>query len=567
MQMELSGSEAQPLAGSKVLLKQMKIRTFPETGGDAQMIAEAPECIYDLKKQQADSAGPLQVHTGDGRFRIEGNGFVWQQSDSSLVISNQVHSVIKAQAGTNASTKAAETKISSDRAWFEMKAEGKGRSAVYQGSVRVEDAQMNLISEILTAELPQEGGSPNHIVAETNVVIDFFDERGEKTHATCDKAVYSRNITLTTTNEVVELTGQPRLERTNGWMTADVFYLDRTANTIRGVGHYRSRLQTQPQAADLSKTNAPTRPETEITSDAFQYEMHTGSALYQGSVRVDNPRFKLSCENLAGQVSQGAGATNHLNNFMAETNVVADFIDERGLKREITHATGDTGIYTFDASGTTTNETIELRGNPRLERTNGWMSADIIIMNRTEGVIRGIGNHHSFMNGQPAGPGQTNTPANSDTEIFSNLSRLDIKSGLAVYEDNVRLKNPQLSLVGGSLTVRLPQNGGPINYALAETGVVADFVRPRGLTTETIHATGEKLVYNLEVTDTTTNGILELTGKPRLEGPLWWGTAEEAIIYNQTTGRMKTRGDGVYRLKPAAFTKTKPAAPEKNATK
>src|SRR6267378_226863 len=44
MKMELSGAEAEPLPGSKFLVKGMKIRTFPETGGNPQMIAEAPEC-------------------------------------------------------------------------------------------------------------------------------------------------------------------------------------------------------------------------------------------------------------------------------------------------------------------------------------------------------------------------------------------------------------------------------------------------------------------------------------------------------------------------------------------
>ena len=60
------------------------------------------------------------------------------------------------------------------------------------------------------------------MVAETNVIVDYFREKGEKTHATGEKLVFTYSVTNgTTTNELMELTGKPVIDRTatNGEVT------------------------------------------------------------------------------------------------------------------------------------------------------------------------------------------------------------------------------------------------------------------------------------------------------------------------------------------------------------
>jgi hypothetical protein len=94
MKSRLSGAEAQPLAGGLLAIKQLKLETF-NTNGSPAMVVEAPECVYDTLKGEADSPGRLQLRTGDGVFRVEGEGFLWRQSDSSLTISNRVQTVIE----------------------------------------------------------------------------------------------------------------------------------------------------------------------------------------------------------------------------------------------------------------------------------------------------------------------------------------------------------------------------------------------------------------------------------------------------------------------------------------
>ena len=89
----ITGAEAQPQPGGRYLVKKLKIETFRETG-EREIVVEAPECLYDSSKRLASSPGHLQVHTGDGRYFVEGEGFLWRQSESHLTISNRVRTVI-----------------------------------------------------------------------------------------------------------------------------------------------------------------------------------------------------------------------------------------------------------------------------------------------------------------------------------------------------------------------------------------------------------------------------------------------------------------------------------------
>jgi lipopolysaccharide transport protein LptA len=107
-----------------------------------------------------------------------------------------------------------------------------GRRVIYHSHVRVDDPEMKLSCERLTADLPQEGGRINHIVAETNVVIDFTDEKGQTMHATGDKAVYVYEAQNGVTNETVTLTGNPELENAQGKSTGDVIVWNRTSNHL-----------------------------------------------------------------------------------------------------------------------------------------------------------------------------------------------------------------------------------------------------------------------------------------------------------------------------------------------
>jgi lipopolysaccharide export system protein LptA len=152
----------------------------------------------------------------------------------------------------------APTRIDSDSADFDLVA----RTATYRGDVRVDDPEMKLTCAWLVADVPQAGGRPNRIVAETNVVIDFTDTKGQTNHATSDKAVYLYNVQNGVTNETVTLTGNPQMENAQGTQAADVIIWYRANSKIHFDNpHMISRQNLNGATADTNsppaKTNFP----------------------------------------------------------------------------------------------------------------------------------------------------------------------------------------------------------------------------------------------------------------------------------------------------------------------
>lgn len=89
----LQGAEVFPQPEDRFLIKGLKIQTFSKNG-DGEFVLDAKDCLYDTKHHSAESSGPLEMRTADGRFLTRGEGFLWKQSPSVLTISNHVHTVI-----------------------------------------------------------------------------------------------------------------------------------------------------------------------------------------------------------------------------------------------------------------------------------------------------------------------------------------------------------------------------------------------------------------------------------------------------------------------------------------
>ena len=156
----------------------------------------------------------------------------------------------------------APTRIDSDSVDFDMNTNA--RKATYRGHVRVDDPQMKLTCAWLVADLP-ESGHMNHIVAETNVVIDFTDDKGQTNHATSDRAVYNYDVQGAVTNETVTLTGHPQVENAQGTLTGEPIVWDRGNNHFSAVNEtmvFRQSLdnamtKTNPPAANTNKLSKP----------------------------------------------------------------------------------------------------------------------------------------------------------------------------------------------------------------------------------------------------------------------------------------------------------------------
>jgi hypothetical protein len=63
--------------------------------GRPEIVVNAPECTYDQLNGTASSPGRLQVQYQEGKIRVEGEGFLWRQTDSFLTISNRQRTVLE----------------------------------------------------------------------------------------------------------------------------------------------------------------------------------------------------------------------------------------------------------------------------------------------------------------------------------------------------------------------------------------------------------------------------------------------------------------------------------------
>lgn len=115
---------------------------------------------------------------------------------------------------------------------------------------------------------------------------------------------------------------------------------------------------------------------TLITSDSADFDLGRHEATYHGHVRVNDPQMNLTCEQLVVGVPPAGG---HVNQIVAQTGVVIDFLTDKGRTN---HATGDKAVYAYSEQGGTTNETVILTGNAKVENEQGWLTGEPIVWDR-----------------------------------------------------------------------------------------------------------------------------------------------------------------------------------------
>src|SRR5262249_40420877 len=123
------------------------------------------------------------------------------------------------------------------------------------------------------------------------------------------------------------------------------------------------------EALPPAKTKAPTEVHpTEIQSRSCQFFMKSNVFVYRDDVHIDNPQMKLVCQLLKVEAAKMTNG-NRFNRATAETNVVIDWVDDKGPN----HATADKGVYTYVVTNLAigqgeqllrTNATVVLTGNP-----------------------------------------------------------------------------------------------------------------------------------------------------------------------------------------------------------
>ena len=526
----------------------MKLQTYSETN-NPELLIQAPQCLYDTVGKCASSPGLLHVQTANGQFVIEGEGFTWRQTNSSLFISNRVHTTVQPElieaAGASPRPRAAPPskdgiEIFSDQ--FEYTADsGVGN---YHSRVRVTGTnQLNLTSDMLRIKLPMSERVLQGISAEGAVVMDYGG-----IHATGQRVDYAADTGL------AHVTGTPspawRADQREG--RGDELLIDRSNRIFRVNGRAWLRMPSQslgtsgflplsrparPRESTLPAVKAGLSPATtnqfiEVSSDS--YEFRTNWAVFRNGVQVnerqaDQPKGTMTC----GGMTVTFAGTNQLQTMVAEHQVV--------IEQETNRFTGGKAVYTA------TNGLLELTEHPAWQAGRRSGKGEVLRLKVQEDEMLVCSNAYMRLPAselartsvsdagataartpRPRVPGDEKRAANAAalrrplqthiepaTEQFAEIfsERYTVGSDAAVFEGGVYVTHPQMNWACENLQVQLPPAGGAMRRITARQSVTFDLRDERG---QALHGTGSEAVYTYGVTAGLTNDLLRLVGTPAL---------------------------------------------------
>jgi lipopolysaccharide export system protein LptA len=368
MQFQITGAQAKPEAGNRVRITQMQLQTFRVTG-EREMVVTAPDCVYDSSKRTASSPGHLHLQTGDGRFSVEGEGFLWRGDESTLTISNQVRSVI--HRATNAPPDEARLPLVITSKEFEF--DLPKYRGVYREQVHGDDPEMEFSCGVLTATGSTNSQTFEVLMAEQEVSLV---SKKDGLRATGDRAVYTR------ADERMIMSGNTTWKQGRQEGRADRATLDRREQSLDAHGNVAMKAPRETLSAGgffLSSTNTPSvtpaddSPLVDLFATHFQYfPARSNLTIAEGAVRIVDATNQLTCDKLTVQSATNAPAQQMA---IAEGHVV------------VAHGHQGQGIRSERAVYTKADDKIVFTGQPewKLEQSDG-RADKVTIQNSTREV-------------------------------------------------------------------------------------------------------------------------------------------------------------------------------------
>jgi lipopolysaccharide export system protein LptA len=509
----LQGAEAEPQPDRRVLVKGVKLQTFLENGG-TELVVDAPQCVYDTAARVASSGGPLRAQAAEGKFTIEGEGFRWEQTNSTLMISNRVRTFADAAIlNPSASATAGEAspglsgpiEIFSDS--FEYaKESGLG---IYRGNVRVAGTNLTVTAGVLTVELPMGERRLRGFTAEREVALSYSGVR-----ATGERVAYAAE------SDVARVTGHPTWQAEQGRGGGDELLIDRSNRIFRVTGN----ASFQMPGGNLGSSgllggrmgesaSAATPGDHVIEVLCRDYEFRTNAASFNQDVRVaermgGEVRGKMNC----GRMNISFVGTNQVEQLVAEEKVVIEQEDKQftGGRAVYTAADGRLDLLeepTWRAGGRMGKGDV-LRANLRADQMsalgNAWMRLPAGDLGELKGRFA------------PAAAREATPPAAIASQVADVFcEQYTATPTQAVFQGAVRILHPQMDWSCGRVTVDFPPKGGRAEQLLAEEKVIFELTDSNG---RKLRGNGNQAVYHLGVAGGGTNEFVRLTGDPaRLE--------------------------------------------------
>jgi lipopolysaccharide export system protein LptA len=621
--MEFRGkADSSALAENGTLVKDVEVYTYRLVTNDPvhvtnalEMIVSAPECLLNRSEASGSSAGPLTAQTADGRFLIQGTGYLIQGKGSNvtLTISNKVFTTVKNDVLSTSGAAPVTTEtggrfiyLHSDSFHFDRNA----NLITYQDHVHAQDEQLDLTCDVINIRRAT-NGPISELVADGNIVVMDNITHGRTTG---EHAVYSDAAG----SQLVTLTGNPYWQNGPEEATAQAFIFNRSARTFRAEGGAHFKLP----ASAMSGSGFLLTPQTDANGPAPAAATNLAD-IYAGAITMQLP----------------ATTNGPLQSVTAETNVV--IVDPDHNSR----ATGDRAVYT-EADGV-----LVLSGRAQWQSDEGTARAEFLTFDRTNLAFAALTNAYlklplaalsrsAALGNLAARKSET---ANRFLEVTSDS--YDYRGDALTFHQNVHAgllegDAPLGTLESGTLTVGFRQTNvlqnivadsnvhfrQPPTQATNGKTVESDFtcdrveiqMRTNGLLMESATATGRTLATRTEtstngaspvrltlaadkvnalfmpdtnaiqilvadhnvvmsqdenqaigdrVVYTATNDTAVLTGHPRLERALTTITAEDAIIYNHGTGELRAHGNPrtVLKFPPGGLSQSNlPALPGQN---
>ncbi len=506
----LRGKEVEPQSSERILVRGGWLQTYREDGV-RELLVEAPECIYESTQRAVHSAGPLTAQTADGKFALSGRGFSWHQTNSILIISNQVHTYVHpallrhesgSAPGETTTAKPNEGLVITSDSFHYNERTGTG---IYRDNVRVSGTNLAMNSGVLTIQMPTTTRQLESIAAEQSVVIDYADA-----HATGSQVLYSAKSGLVT------VTGKPAWQTPGREGRADHVVIDPTNRVVKATGNSWIKISEQSVGAstllgDAANARHSTPPfGSYVIVRSAECEVRTNQAWFSQNVEVEEhrpgqPGGRMRCEEMWVTYT----GTNQVERLVAERQVE--------IVQEDKKLTAAKAIYTA------TNQVLELTGDPQWEYGQRQGKGSLIQVNTTAGELCVQGNASMRLPAEEFGQLAAGTsPATGVTlstnaqtgvcEVFSEEYRFS--KSLARFKGGVYISHPRMNWACEDLSVHLPEAGGPVRRILADQSVVFDLIDDKG---QKIHGTSGRAVYVYEVQNSVTNDYVELSGDPVLE--------------------------------------------------
>jgi lipopolysaccharide transport protein LptA len=484
------------------------------------------------------SGGPLSVKAAGGKFSVEGVGFLWRQTNSSLAISNRVHTKMHpellespAGAATPIVTDDKGLDVTSDQFFYSADA----NLAVYREHVLVAGTNLALNCGRLTIGLPSPERQLLSISASNDVTLEYGDIR-----ANSQEALYSP------AEDTIRLKGQPAWHVGGRGGTGDELVLERTNLVLRALGHASLTLPghdmrmsfLSPSTTTNANHEAGTNHVLEIQSAS--YELRTNGAVFQGGVIATQRNGEQKSGTMqCGTMTIALKGTNELERLVATENV------------EITQ--NDQGLRAGKAVYTGTNSLLELSEAPKWFAGTSKGHGDLILV--TEGAMEVKGNAEMQLPAnQLVGSGigikgpHTKTNWNEPRFALIHSRNYRLMKETARFQGHVTIEHPQMNWTSETLTVHFPSQG-QVDKVEAETDVAFDLTDDQG---RKVHGTGQEATYTYAVTPKGTNDLIELSGDPVLVTS--YGTfRNRTIVFDRAQNKLLARGGYSVLASPERF--------------